>query len=319
MGGKSKLLIKNCQGSFGREEKGEFLRALKAPQFEYSHAFEEKLHNMLRMGDSEYFSVHHRTLVSLARENPSNLQYILNIYFSCDKSVLGRASRVLREAWFSLGNNDAVPRFAASRLLVEAKLQSGEMAPDDITLAFAFDYGEQEKMPDFDKSLDQYLRYCDEQASEREHVHNRAAGFVTEEAMRKVVSEIKSGNPERLKRAVELLQYLPLEDGLVSDACVLELFSQFKPLHETISSLVKEMNNRMAKERPDIWRNDDAAWRALGKYWDIEEDIGKIVSHLGHEYEKRTGTAPAIDATRQLPPCSQKFLEAMVPQGEKNK
>jgi len=51
--------------------------------------------------------------------------------------------------------------------------------------------------------------------------------------------------------------------------------------------------------------------QGLGGHWDVEETFGKIVSHLEHEYEKRTGVPPAIDASRQLPPNTQKLLAAM--------
>ncbi|MFA5930071.1 MAG: hypothetical protein WC861_04265 [Candidatus Micrarchaeia archaeon] len=308
MGGANKRIIKNCANSLGRDEKDKFLRALqKAPQFEYSKEMEEKLHNMLRMGDNKWFSLHHRELVALVRKNPFNLQYILNIYFSGDETVSLRAHRVLTDAWFKMDGAGALQgRFGKSQLLVETMLKQGDMSEFDVIGNF-IDYDG--KMPSFDVCLRNYCHYyADSNGSGKANASN-PAGLATEEMMRKVISEIKSGDVGRLKRAVGLLESLHFGEDMVSDGSILSLLENLRPLDLIVKKGVAEKANMLAKT--PLWRDQDAVMDILDPYYDVQHKFGKIVHSLEHEYKERTGAPPMFSETKKLPFTAQKLLNGM--------
>ncbi|MFA6328444.1 MAG: hypothetical protein WCY41_03290 [Candidatus Micrarchaeia archaeon] len=312
MGGQNKKMIKNCVNSIGRGEKDNFVQVLKfAPKFEYSREFEEKVHNMLRIGVDKHFSAHHDKLVGLALRNPFNMAYLINIYFSGDETVSARAGSVISRVWYGSLDNSCKTGInpETSKSVVESQLRQGTLSEFDITSNFLESY--EGKRPDFEACLNKYCLNGGISKDSRELQANNPSALATEDMARKIISELKSGNPMRIKRSVTLLGNLPLMGGgLVSDGCMLELLAQLKPLQDAISHSVREKENKLAKT--SIWANKDAVDDLLSPYWRVEKKFRRVISTLKYAYEKRTG-APAVvsSSQKQLPANAQGLVGAM--------
>ena len=304
MGGANKRLIRSCAGAFGRERKESFVRALKPSLFEYSKEAEEKIRGMLLVSMDGARPPHHEKLVAMIKKNPLKLDYFLNIYFSGDKLVSERASDVIFQALYGLSGDGSISRTRTehSNLLVELRLASGDLAESELESCYG---------PSGNQGLDEKLAsfYLANKVPYKlgDSLDNNPAGFAVEDAVWKIISQLRSGDIERVKRAVELADLLPLTEGLVSDSCVLELLAQIKSIKDLVSSGVKEKIRRISKT--PIYRDDDATIGALGNLDHVEEDLSQLVSHLKYVYEERTGVEPVVpSAQKKLQFKAQKLL-----------